>query len=83
MRHLGTGRLCDATGPLMSDLVAASVVVLEICPVAPGNAQKYVDQITGYVLWGVGVLFLVAVMVSIGAIVAGRLFSMPQPRRLA
>ena len=29
------------------------------------------DQITGYVLWGVGVLFLVAVMVSIGAIVAG------------
>ena len=25
------------------------LVVLEICPVAPGDAQKYVDQITGNV----------------------------------
>jgi hypothetical protein len=58
-------------------MFAASLVAMEICPIAPGNAQKYVDQITGYVLWGVGVLFLVAVMVSIGVIVAGRLFSMP------
>jgi hypothetical protein len=66
----------------MPDLFAASVVAMEICPVAPGNAQKYVDQITGYVLWGVGVLFLVAVMVSIGAIVAGRLFSMPHASKV-
>ena len=65
----------------MSDLFAASVA-MEICPIAPGNAQKYVDQITGYVLWGVGVLFLVAVMVSIGAIVAGRLFSMPHASKV-
>ena len=26
---------------------------LQVCPVAPGDAQKYIDQITGYVLWGV------------------------------
>ena len=33
---------------------AVLLVPMEICPVAPGNAQRYVDQIAGYVLWGVG-----------------------------
>src|SRR5215213_8115357 len=60
----------------------AGVVPLDICPVAPGNAQTYVDQITGYVLWGVGILFLIAVVVAIGAIVAGRLFSMPHASKV-
>ena len=55
---------------------------LQVCPVAPGNAQKYIDQITGYVLWGVGVLFLLAIVVGVGAIVAGRLFSMPHASRV-
>lgn len=59
-----------------------SLVVLEICPKAPGGAQKYVDQITGYVLWGVGVLFVVAIVVAVGAIVAGRLFSMPHASKV-
>jgi hypothetical protein len=59
------------------ELVSAALVPLEICPTPPAGAQKYVDQITGYVVWGVGVLFLVALVVSVGAIVAGRLFSMP------
>lgn len=55
---------------------------LDICPKAPGNAQTYVDQITGYVLWGVGILFVVALVVAIGAIVAGRLFSMPHASKV-
>ena len=55
---------------------------LQVCPVAPGDAQKYIDQITGYVLWGVGVLFLLAIVVWVGAIVAGRLFSMPHASRV-
>lgn len=55
---------------------------LQVCPVAPGNAAKYVDQITGNVLWGVGVLFLLAIVVGIGAIVAGRLFSMPHASKI-
>ena len=58
------------------------LVPLEVCPVAPGNAQVYVDQITGYVLWGVGILFLVAVVVAVGAIVAGRLFNMTHASRV-
>lgn len=55
---------------------------LQVCPVATGDAQKYIDQITGYVLWGVGVLFLLAIVVGVGAIVAGRLFSMPHASRV-
>ena len=48
-----------------------------VCPVAPGNAQQYVDEITGYILWGVLVLFSVGVVIGIGAILAGRIFGMP------
>ena len=55
---------------------------LQVCPVAPGDAQKYIDQITGYVLWGVGVLFVLAIIIGIGAIVAGRLFSMPHASKV-
>lgn len=51
---------------------------LLVCPVAPGNA----GQITGNVLWGVGVLFILAIVVGIGAIVAGRLFSMPHASKV-
>ena len=55
---------------------------LDVCPRAPGNAQTYVDQITGYVLWGVGILFVIAVVIAIGAIVAGRLFSIPHASKV-
>lgn len=55
---------------------------LEVCPTPPGDAQRYVDLIAGYVLWGVGILFVIAVVVAIGAVVAGRLFSMPQASRV-
>jgi len=53
------------------------LIPLKVCPVAPPGAQKYADQITGYVLWGVGILFIVGVVVAVGAIVAGRIFGMP------
>ncbi len=61
---------------------ALLLLPLQVCPVAPGNAAKYVDQITGNVLWGVGVLFVLAIIVGIGAIVAGRLFSMPHASKV-
>lgn len=48
-----------------------------VCPVAPGNAQQYVDEITGYILWGVLVLFTMGLLIGIGAILAGRIFGMP------
>jgi ABC-type dipeptide/oligopeptide/nickel transport system permease subunit len=49
----------------------------QVCPVAPPGAQVYADQLMGYVLWGVGILFILGVVVGIGAIVAGRIFGMP------
>ena len=64
----------------MTDL--PTLMPLQVCPVAPGNAAQYVDQITGNVLWGVGVLFILAIVVGIGAIVAGRLFSMPHASKV-
>lgn len=59
-----------------------TLLPLVVCPIAPGNAAQYVDQITGHVLWGVGVLFVLAIIVGIGAIVAGRLFSMPHASKV-
>lgn len=48
-----------------------------VCPVAPPGAQAYANTITGYVMWGVLILFVVGAVVGVGAIVAGRVFSMP------
>ena len=61
---------------------ASLLIPVFVCPVAPGNAAKYVDQITGNVLWGVGVLFFLAIVVGVGAIVAGRLFNMPHSSKV-
>lgn len=58
-------------------LVGQLIPILEVCPKAPPGAQKYADDITGYVVWAVVVLFGVALVVAIGGIVAGRIFSMP------
>ena len=49
----------------------------KVCPVAPPGAQQYADQLMGYLLWGVGLLFILGVIVGIAAIVGGRVFSMP------
>ena len=48
-----------------------------ICPVAPPGAQRYADLLMGYLLWGIGILFILGVVVGIGAVVGGRAFSMP------
>ncbi len=58
------------------------LIPLQVCPVAPPGAQQYADQITGYVLWGVGILFIVGTIVAIGAIIAGRIFSMPHASKI-
>ncbi|MCM3555922.1 hypothetical protein M3697_12525 [Janibacter melonis] len=49
----------------------------KVCPKAPPGAQTYADQLMGYVLWGVVALFVLGVVIGIGALVAGRIFSMP------
>jgi threonine/homoserine/homoserine lactone efflux protein len=66
----------------MTHSTTAGVFPGAVCPVAPPGAQAYADQITGYVLWGVLILFVVGVVVAIGAVVAGRLFSMPHASKV-
>lgn len=60
---------------LLSPRLAAAVP--SVCPIAPPGAQHYADTLTGYVLWGVLALFVVGCVVSIGAVVGGRVFAMP------
>ena len=66
----------------MTYSTTAGVFPAAVCPVAPPGAQAYADQITGYVLWGVLILFVIGVVVAIGAVVAGRLFSMPHASKV-
>jgi bacteriorhodopsin len=57
-------------------------IVMAICPQAPQGAQKFADQITGNVLWGVLALFVVGVITGVGAVVAGRVFAMPHASKV-
>lgn len=60
----------------MSLYESVIVALPAVCPVAPPGAQGHVDNIIGYVLWGVFALFGVGLIVSLGAIVGGRIFAM-------
>lgn len=66
--------MTSITSPASNTLAGLAA---QICPVAPPGAQKYADQLMGYLLWGVGILFILGVIVGIAAIVGGRVFSMP------
>lgn len=57
--------------------VTTSPTYLSVCPKTPPGAQKPVDDITGYLLWGVIALFGISVVVLIGCIVGGIFFRMP------
>ncbi len=61
----------------MNTLTSRVAALPSVCPVAPPGAQAYANTLTGYVLWGVLALMVVGVVVSIGAVVGGRVFSMP------
>lgn len=49
------------------------LIPLRICPVAPPGVQKYTDNLIGMVLFFVITIFIPAMLVSIGAIVAGKM----------
>ena len=67
----GPAAMTHATTTRLAGLAEA------ICPVAPPGAQRYADLLMGYLLWGIGILFILGVVVGIGAVVGGRAFSMP------
>lgn len=66
--------LIGAIGPLL--------MPLEVCPKAPPGAQKYADDVMGYVLWGVGIVFFLGMVIAIASLVAGRIVSMPHATKL-
>ena len=44
--------------------------VAAVCPQAPPGAQAPVDQLTGYLLWGVIVLFIVGFVIGMVTAIA-------------
>lgn len=58
-----------------------AMLPMVVCPKAPPGAQVHVDTIMGYVLWGVLILFVLGIVISIAAVVAGRVFGMPHASR--
>lgn len=61
----------------LSSAVMALLTPLQICPTAPPGAQAQADKLAGYVLWGIGIIFLVGIAVCVASIVAGRVFHSP------
>ena len=62
--------------------VAPLVIPLEVCPKAPPGAQKYADDVMGYVLWGVGIVFFLGLVIAIASLVAGRIVNMPHATKM-
>jgi hypothetical protein len=53
-----------------------------VCPQAPSvEMQNFADELKGWVAWGVLSLILIAAIVSIGSILAGRIFAHPHGSR--
>ncbi|MGL5825278.1 MAG: hypothetical protein ACRCYU_10750 [Nocardioides sp.] len=66
----------------MDVMTKATMLAAEVCPKAPPGAVGPTNDITSYVLWGVGVLFGLAIIVGIGAIIAGRVFALPHASKV-
>lgn len=62
--------------------VVPLVIPLEVCPKAPPGAQKYADDVMGYVLWGVGIVFFLGLVIAIASLVAGRIVNMPHATKM-
>jgi hypothetical protein len=58
------------------------LVAAKICPKAPPGAVEPTNEITAYVLWGVIAIMGLALLVGLGAVAGGRLFSMPHASKV-
>jgi len=66
----------------MGVMTATTLMAAQVCPKAPPGAVGPTDEITSYVLWGVIVLFGLGIVIAIGAIIAGRVFSLPHASKV-
>ena len=53
-----------------------------VCPKAPPGGQAAMDEITGYVLWGVIAIMVAAIIIGFGAVLCGRIFAMPHASKV-
>lgn len=67
---------------MSSMTTTAMAVAMRICPKAPPGAEGPTNQLTGYILWGVGILFIIGIIVGIGAVLGGRIFAMPHASKV-
>lgn len=80
-----TIRLSEVTTAGRNRLIGFSAhgpAPMAICPKAPPGAIEPVNELTGYIVWGVIILFGLALVIGLGAIVAGRIFSMPHASKV-
>ena len=66
----------------MDLMTRTTVMAAKVCPKAPPGAEGPTNEITGYVLWGVIILFGLAIMIGIGAVIAGRMFALPHASKV-
>lgn len=69
----------------MMSQASVQVVALtaKVCPKAPPGAQAPMNDMTGYVMWGVIALMGLGMLVGVGGVVAGRVFSMPHASKMS
>jgi len=60
----------------------AMLVAQQICPKAPPGAVGPTNEITAYVLWAVIAIMGLSILVGLGAVAGGRLFSMPHASKV-
>ena len=66
----------------MDVMTALLPMAAQVCRKAPPGAVGPTNEITSYVLWGVIVLFGLGIVIAIGAIIAGRVFSLPHASKV-
>ena len=66
----------------MVGTIVPLVIPMEVCPKAPPGAQMYADDVMGYVLWGVGIVFFLGLVIAIASLVAGRIVNMPHATKM-
>lgn len=69
---------------IASHLVGAVVplwIPLEVCR-RRCRELKYADDVMGYVLWGVGIVFFLGLVIAIASLVAGRIVNMPHATKM-
>jgi hypothetical protein len=59
-----------------------TLAAAKVCPKAPDGVLTPINELTGYVLFGVLTVFGLAIVIGLGTVVAGRIFSLPHASKI-